>query len=94
MDILSEFPDDTIDLNISWMRIQGPLDFSRFTKLKKLECHINEITELNNLPNSLEELKCSNNVINNLNTLMYHHQLKKYLIEKQNHLLIYLLLNF
>lgn len=56
MDILSRFPDDVISINISDNNIIGSIDFSRFTKLEKLICVRNKITQLNNLPISLKNI--------------------------------------
>jgi len=41
MDPLSEFPDDAIEIIIYNKKIQGSLDFSRFTKLQYLNCNCN-----------------------------------------------------
>ena len=56
MDILEEFPDDITIIDISNKKIKGILDFTRFTKLTKLDCSINKITCLDNLPESLRYL--------------------------------------
>ena len=69
MNILDQFTDDVIEINISYKKIIGILDFKRFTKLTKLNCSLNEITSLDNLPNSLIELHCSKNKITSLNNL-------------------------
>ena len=76
--ILNEFPDDILEIDISCKNISGPLDFSRFTKLEKLNCGDNNITSLNNLPNSLQELYCYDNNItnyNNIKVLKIHNKL-------------------
>ncbi len=49
MNILDEFADDVTEININSKKIVGILDFSRFTKLTKLECGDNQITSLDNL---------------------------------------------
>ncbi len=69
MDILSQFDDDVTEINISHKNIVGELDFSRFTKLKSLNCNNNKITNLDNLPNSLQRLYCGFNNITNLDNL-------------------------
>ncbi len=69
MDILNQFADDVTEIDISKKNIEGQLDFTRFTKLVKLNCNSNEITSLNNLPNSLIELDCRFNEITSLNNL-------------------------
>lgn len=53
MDILEKFPDDILEIDISNIKNITSLDFSRFTQLQILNCTNNEITELNNLPDSL-----------------------------------------
>ncbi len=47
--ILDQFTDDVTEININSKKIVGILDFSRFTKLTKLDCSYNEITSLYNL---------------------------------------------
>ena len=69
LNILNTFPDDIIEININSKNISGSLDFSKFTKLQKLNCSYNQITSLNNLPQSLITLNCSNNQITSLNNL-------------------------
>ncbi len=69
MDILDQFADDVTEINISHKYIVGILDFTRFTKLVKLNCGSNEITSLDNLPNSLIELHCIWNKITSLDNL-------------------------
>ena len=69
MDILKEFPDDIIVIDISYRNIQGTLYLTRFTNLKKLNCYDNQITSLNNLPSSLIELYCNCNKIKILDFL-------------------------
>jgi Leucine-rich repeat (LRR) protein len=44
-------------------------DLTKFKKLVKLNCSNNQITKLNNLPNTLQELWCCNNQITKLNNL-------------------------
>ncbi len=63
MDILDQFTDDVTEINIKSKNIEGILDFSKFTKLTKLDCVNNKIMSLNNLPNSLIELNCGYNNI-------------------------------
>ncbi len=53
LEILSVFPDDIIGLDISNYGIEGSIDFSRFTKIEKLNCCYNQITSLDNLPRTL-----------------------------------------
>ncbi len=67
--ILDQFADDVTEINISCKNIKGQLNFKRFTKLIQLICTNNEITSLDNLPNSLTGLDCSNNLITSLDNL-------------------------
>ncbi len=69
MDILDEFADDVTEININSKKIEGILDFSRFTKLINLNCDSNNISNLDNLPNSLIKLNCRFNKITNLDNL-------------------------
>ncbi len=69
MDILSTFSDDVLEIDISKKDIVGALDFDRFTNLIKLNCKDNQITELNNLPDSLQILICFKNNITKLDNL-------------------------
>ena len=61
--------DDIIELDVSNKNLSELPDISRFTKLQKLSCYNNQITQLDNLPNSLEELYCDNNQITQLDNL-------------------------
>ncbi len=67
--ILDQFADDVVEIDIWNKKIEGTLDFSRFSKLIKLNCRYNKITNLDNLPNSLIELSCYNNQIISLDNL-------------------------
>ncbi len=67
--ILDQFADDVTEINICNKKIIGILDFKRFTKLIELYCYNNEITSLNNLPNSLKKLYCQYNKITSLDNL-------------------------
>ncbi len=49
MDILDQFADDVTEIDISNKSIKGTLDFTRFSKLIKLNCYYNKITNLDNL---------------------------------------------
>ena len=71
MDILDQFTDDVTEIDISNKNIFGILDFKRFTKLIELNCEYNQITGLDNLPNSLIELCCYDNKITNLDNLCF-----------------------
>ena len=44
-------------------------DLSKYTNLKKLYCHYNKLTNLDNLPSTLTYLDCSHNELNSLNNL-------------------------
>ena len=67
--ILDQFADDVVEIDIWNKKIEGILDFSRFSKLIKLNCCNNQITSLDNLPNSLIELHCGWNQIISLDNL-------------------------
>ena len=60
---------DIKEINICNKNLSILPDLSIYTCLRKLECSGNKITQLNNLPYSLEELNCSNNQITQLNNL-------------------------
>ena len=72
MDPLSDFPDDAIKINVKSRNIEGILDFSRFKRLRELDCVYNKITRLDNLPNCLIKLRCFQNKIKNLDNLPNH----------------------
>ena len=57
MDILKEFPDDIMEIDINYKKIEGILDFGRFTKLTKLNCNNNQITSLDT-----QEILSSDNI--------------------------------
>jgi Leucine-rich repeat (LRR) protein len=62
--------DDSItELNLYDKQLTCLPDLSKFKQLTKLDCGYNQITELNNLPNSITILYCSNNQITELNNL-------------------------
>ncbi len=81
--ILDQFADDVTEIDINHKSIDDVLDFripfslekvsvpkeTRFTKLIELSCNNNEITCLDNLPNSLSKLYCSYNKISSLDNL-------------------------
>ena len=46
-----------------------PADIHLYTNLQKLDCNCNNLTHLDNLPQSLIELWCHNNKITKLNNL-------------------------
>ncbi len=48
MDILNKFSDDVTEIDISHKNIIGSPDFSRFTKLKKLNCNFNCLFGISN----------------------------------------------
>ena len=69
MDILNTFADDVLTIDISIKSIDGVLDFCRFTKLEKLDCNCNNITNIINLPVSIQILICGRNQINKFDNL-------------------------
>ncbi len=66
---LESLPDDIIELDVSNKILSELPDISRFTKLQELYCHNNQITQLDNLPNSLQKLWCDSNQITRLDNL-------------------------
>ncbi len=64
--ILNSYPSDIEELNIINLSIKGVLDLKRFTSLVKLDCSFNHITDIINMPDTLEILKCSNNKLKSL----------------------------
>ena len=68
-EFLSNLNDDITKLDISNKGLKILPDLSRFTNLKILNCHNNNIKTLNNLPQYLEELNCYDNLIVRLDNL-------------------------
>ena len=66
MEILDKYNEDIFEINLTMSKISGPLDFSKFKNLKRLSCSLNQITKLDNLPNTLITLSCQNNCITEL----------------------------
>ncbi len=60
---------DTEEINIANKNLSALPNLSRFIYLKKLNCSLNRISSLDNLPNSLIELYCNDNNITNLDNL-------------------------
>ena len=69
MGLLNDYPFDIIKLDILNKQINGILNLDKFYDLKELNCGLNQITNLDNLPNSLIVLNCENNQIINLDNL-------------------------
>ncbi len=66
---LNNYNLDITKLNLSAQNITGILDLSRFRQLKKLICKANKITQIINMPETLEELDCKDNEITSLDNL-------------------------
>lgn len=66
---LDSQPDDLIGLVISGRGLTKLPDLSRFTRLQRLYCSDNELTELINLPKTLLRLDCSANNLTKLPAL-------------------------
>jgi Leucine-rich repeat (LRR) protein len=66
---LNSLPIDIKILDLSNKNLTILPDLTKFTNLVKLYFHNNQIKELNNLPNTLQELDCSSNSITELNNL-------------------------
>ena len=58
---LEILPYDTEVIYLNSRRLINLPNLNKFTNIKKLQCSGNKLTELNNLPNTLVELCCSNN---------------------------------
>ncbi len=58
IELLKEYPFDSTELDLSANNIEGILDLSGYNELTKLNCSINPITSLDNLPNKLTSLDC------------------------------------
>lgn len=58
---LDKLPDDVDTIKIAGLGLKFIPDLSRFTKLKNLYCHMNQISILPDLPFTLKELICFNN---------------------------------
>ena len=56
-------------IDLSNKKLKKLPDLTKYTNLKILKCSNNELTELNNLPNTLTELYCDNNQLQKLNNL-------------------------
>ena len=69
INLLNNYPFDIIKLDLSYKQINGILNLDKFCNLTELNCYRNQITNLDNLPNSLIKLYCNGNKITNLNNL-------------------------
>lgn len=69
LDLDYRFSYSVKNLNIRRKGIEGVLDLSKFTRLVKLDCSCNEITQIINIPKSLKKLDCYSNIITSLNNL-------------------------
>ena len=63
MEYLNSLSSDVIEINIKYGNLKLLPNLSRFTRLQKLDCSWNSITQLDNLPSSLQELYCNDNQI-------------------------------
>jgi hypothetical protein len=69
IELLDTYDPDILNLDISVKNISGILDLSKFTCLKSLRCNHNTITNIINIPNTLEKLLCNTNQITQLDNL-------------------------
>ena len=69
INLLNNYQFDIIKLDLSSKQINGILNLDKFCNLTILYCNQNQITKLDNLPNSLRELYCYGNKITNLDNL-------------------------
>jgi len=58
-----------VKLNLYRYKIRDLTGIEWFVNLKKLDCYLNNLTSLPNLPNTLEELYCYNNSLTSLPNL-------------------------
>jgi Leucine-rich repeat (LRR) protein len=68
-DYLNSLPEDVEAINISNKNLTYIPSLERFFQLKVLDCSINQITHLDNLPNTLKELYCIYNKITQFDNL-------------------------
>jgi Leucine-rich repeat (LRR) protein len=66
---LDSLPSNTKIINLFDKNLTYIPSLERFYQLKELWCSYNQITQLDNLPNSLEKLYCSYNKITQLNNI-------------------------
>lgn len=59
MKTLADYPDDSETVILFDNTITGHIDFSRFTRLKRLCCYTKNVISYDNLPPSLIEFTCS-----------------------------------
>ena len=67
MEYINRLPIEVTEINIECKNLSILPDLSRFTCLQKLDCSPNLLTQLDNLPSSLQYLDCTNNKMNNIN---------------------------
>lgn len=65
-------PDNTEVINVSNKNLKNIPDLTRFTNLKKLDCRNNDLSELPNLPLSVNTLLITNNKNLILNSIPNH----------------------
>lgn len=65
-EILKEINNETLEMNISEMEIDGILNLKKFKKLTIVDCSQNSIRKLSGFSSSFEELNCSSNQITKL----------------------------
>lgn len=59
----------TTTITVANKNIKGKIIFTNFEELKKINCSNNNITDVDDLPNTIEELDCSYNDIEKLDNL-------------------------
>lgn len=67
--ILNRYESDILTLTIVCLNLHGILDVCRFTNLIELNLYGNKISEIINLPPSLEILICNHNELKSLDNL-------------------------
>ena len=66
---LNSLPEDILTVDISCRGLTSFPDLTRFKKLTKLDCSVNQLISLPTLPQNLETLNCYDNELTSLPTL-------------------------
>lgn len=61
--ILNSFDPNIEELIIKHLQIEGVLNLKRFKNLKVLDCSYNSITNIINIPDTIEDIDCSYNTL-------------------------------
>ena len=77
LDLDYKFNYSVKNLNLKKKGLQGTLDLSKFTRLVKLDCSSNAITQIINIPEGLLILDCSNNWLKKIKITNFENVRKK-----------------